>query len=168
MTATRCWCPECDRLVKPRTSVRVGKRVRCPACDESFVVEDEDLERDEGGRGDGRKKSKRKKKDAPLGLILGLTLGGMALVVLVILVWYLIATSAVEKGKDSQPPAANPGDFTFPNGGPPPILPPNPGRSGIRPPNMGRPGNMPPNMVPPGNLPPNPGMPGAGPFGGPR
>src|SRR5437588_12643708 len=85
-TSFKVQCPSCEAMVPIRDPNLVGKKIDCPKCKYRFVVEEPDG--DEGGDRPARKAAKPKaKKGGNNVLILGSILGGVALIVLGVVVF---------------------------------------------------------------------------------
>ena len=98
-TSFKVQCPSCEASVPVRDPNLIGKKIDCPKCKYRFVV-------DEPDGGDVQPRPKSKKKGNNTVLLVGATLGGVALVVLGI-VAYLIFSGDSKPTKPSGGPMTN-------------------------------------------------------------
>jgi hypothetical protein len=124
-TSFKIQCPSCEAMVPIRDPNLVGKKIDCPKCKYRFVVEEPDG--DEAGDRPAKKAFKPKaKKGGNNVLILGGILGGVALIVLGVVVYMLMfAGGDTSPQKNVQPPklAANSTGGPKPAPQPPPANP---------------------------------------------
>jgi hypothetical protein len=109
-TSFKIQCPSCEAMVPVRDPNLVGKKIDCPKCKYRFVVEEPDG--DEGvlaaAPAQGKPKGKPAgKKGGNNVLILGSVLGGIALIVLGVGLYMLIAGGDSTSSKPAVPPVAS-------------------------------------------------------------
>jgi predicted Zn finger-like uncharacterized protein len=140
-TGLKQQCPHCDALVPIKDDSLVGKKIKCPKCGDSFLVEDLEERPTRGskaakGPANGKAAGKtkpgarrqrdedddgqpqfKKKSEGNSKLILGLGLGGVALVLLGVAAYFLFFNDNSPKKSDSTPPAARSTTTPPPPGG---------------------------------------------------
>ena len=87
-TPSTIQCPECQAKLKLRNAPSPGKKIICPKCQTPFAIGEEELalptaevlEEEEEPQKPKLKKKKRKGSNSSLGLIIGLSIGGLLLV----------------------------------------------------------------------------------------
>lgn len=92
-------CPSCDAQVPIRDQRNIGKKMECPKCKFKFVVDEPG---DEGDDEPKVKKARPKKKASNKNLMIGLSVGGAAVVVLGVVAYFLFFNNS-DKPKTSPP-----------------------------------------------------------------
>jgi hypothetical protein len=106
-TTFKIQCPSCEAMVPIRDPNLVGKKIDCPKCKYRFVVEEPDGD-DEDRAARGAVRAKAKKKGSNNVLILGSVLGGIAIIVLGVVAYLLLAgDTSPAKTAGNPPPVAS-------------------------------------------------------------